>query len=289
MSRARWVVKIIVCFETEPCRESIGADEEGRVIVICDRWEVKESDARAFSAANSFLDECGGGLIVALSVGGEQLNDPTIQRRVLAQGASEFFAVVDDAASTVNANHTAEILAVAIDRIGDYDLVVCGEESSVQQSHYARFQLGERLGIPCVNAVTSLKANGMTLLVERELEESVERIELIPPALVSLSATIAPADLPGLKDLLLAAERPVTIWNLQELEKRKTSKPASKLRQIKPVQGNTENQNMNFPYLLMLRALRSNRRETRGRREIAGDADSMMRMVADILEKAEIL
>lgn len=87
-----------------------------------------------------------GGKVTALALGSPKLRD-TI-KEALAMGADEAVLLIDPAFQGSDTMTTAKILARAIEKIGPYDLILCGEGSTDNYSGQVPSRLAEILGLP---------------------------------------------------------------------------------------------------------------------------------------------
>ncbi len=88
---------------------------------------------------------------------GRALGDTKLVKAALSRGASELYRVVDPALADADAFQTATVLAAALRKI-DFDLVVCGEGSADRYSQQVGLLVGSLLGLPVVNATSSMRA-----------------------------------------------------------------------------------------------------------------------------------
>ena len=72
-------------------------------------------------------------------------------------------------------------------------------------------QLAERLGLPIATSVAGLSVQGGAVTATRALEDCVETVELGLPAVVSVTPDFATPRIPGMKDILAAGKRPMSI------------------------------------------------------------------------------
>lgn len=95
---------------------------------------------------------------------------------------------------------------------------MCGEGSADLYAQQVGAQLGELLNLPTVNAVSRLTVEGNKLIAERTLEEVVEVLEIQLPAVVAVTTDMNQPRLPGMKEILAAGKKPVTEWQLTDID-----------------------------------------------------------------------
>ena len=153
---------------------------------------------------------------IDLAHGGEALGDTKLVKAALSRGASELYSVSDPALADADAFQTATVLAATLGKM-EYDLVICGEGSADRYEQQVGSLLGSLLGLPVVNAVSSIEPRDGSVVVERALENEVEVLEVALPAVVSVTTDINLPRIPQLKDILAAGKKPVTTWTLDEV------------------------------------------------------------------------
>ena len=109
--------------------------------------------------------------------------------------------------ANLDAYCTAEVLARALGST-EYDLVLCGEGSSDMYSQQVGMILGQMLGLPVFNAVSSIAPAENGLLIGRSLDDCEELIEITLPAVLSAAAGIATPRIPSMKDILAGGKKP---------------------------------------------------------------------------------
>ena len=127
---------------------------------------------------------------------------------MLSRGPSELCLVKDDAAfEGALAETTASAIAAAARTTG-FDLLVFGEGSGDLYAQQTGLLAARMLGVPCVNAVSSIEKTDAGIRVERSLENEVEVIELPLPAAVCVTSDINVPRIPTMKAILGAGKKP---------------------------------------------------------------------------------
>lgn len=206
----------VACYKIVP--------EEQDLIVRPDRtlsweraeWKIGQYDLCAVEAGMQLCDATGGKLS-ALSAGTKQLENSKLKKGILSRGPQDLFIIADDALDNADAFQTASALAAAVNKIENVDLVLCGEGSSDLYTQQVGVQLGELLGYPVINAVSKISVQDGKLLVERTLEDEVEVLQIVLPAVISVTTDINLPRIPGMKEILAAGKKPVTQWGLADL------------------------------------------------------------------------
>ncbi len=203
------MLKIITCFKWVIDEADIKVDTASRRLLL-DRVTCKISpyDRNAVEEG-MLLQEKHGAQVVAVTVA------PSTGRNcikdVLSRGPEKAFFIHDPSFTGLEPSQTSALLAKAIERSIDFDLILCGEGSSDLYAQQVGPALAERLGISCATYVNKLTVmeNENRIVVERKLEEGIETVSVPLPALVTVLPDINTPRIPSLKQVLGAARKPV--------------------------------------------------------------------------------
>jgi electron transfer flavoprotein beta subunit len=172
-------------------------------------------DENALEAALRIKDTQGAQITV-ISMG-RNLAKPIV-RKSLAAGADELILLEDDAFEDLDSYSTAYILARAIRKNGQYDLVLCGREAADTDAGQVGSGIAEILGIPSITVARKVEANNGKVRVERLVSDGYEVIEAPTPVVVTASSEIGELRSTTLKAIMEAQKKQITVWNAQELE-----------------------------------------------------------------------
>jgi electron transfer flavoprotein beta subunit len=216
-------VKIVVCVKYVPDAQldrTFSASD-----ATTDRVNVDgllcELDEYAVEEALQVL-EAGEGEVVILTVGPEQA--ATAIKKSLQMGATSGVHVVDEAIHGSDSAATSLILAEAVRRIGDVDLVLTGMASTDGAMSVVPAMVAERLGLPQVTFASELSVTpaaagggGATVRIRRDGDLAAETIEASLPAVVSVTDQINEPRYPSFKGIMAAKKKPVLTWGLSDL------------------------------------------------------------------------
>ena len=205
----------VACYKITPDNQDVAVAPDGSIDLAHAAMVLGEYDLMAIEEAAK-VAEATEGRAVLLTAGGEALGDTKLVKAALSRGASELYSVSDPALADADAFQTATVLAAALGKM-EYDLVICGEGSADRYEQQVGSLLGSLLGLPVVNAVSSIEPRDGSVVVERALENEVEVLEVALPAVVSVTTDINLPRIPQLKDILAAGKKPVTAWTLDEV------------------------------------------------------------------------
>ena len=180
------------------------------------------------------------GTVTVISAATSKATDAKLKKDILSRGVDELIMVTDDALATADSFATAQVLkGIVEDKVSDYDLILTGDGSADFYAGQVNVQLAAALGVPTINEVTSIAAEGDKVVVERTLEEEVEEIEVPLPAVIAVSPSIGEPRIPGMREILAAGKKPSTVDELAggvdakiEIEETKAPKLAPRKQQI---------------------------------------------------------
>lgn len=171
-------------------------------------------DANALEAALR-LKEKHGGSVTVLTVGGAEARDTL--KRAIAMGADGAVHVNDPALADADSAVTASVLAAAIRKIGEFDLILSGRQASDTDAGQVPLGVAEMLGLPSVAPVVSIEPAGDGLRVHRMVEDGYQVVEVGLPALVAVSSEIGEPRYPPLRGIMAAGRAQIPVWTAADL------------------------------------------------------------------------
>ncbi len=209
-------MNIVVCVKYVPDAQSDRTFDEADNTT--DRSNVdgllSELDEYAVEEALKLV-EAGEGEVTVLTVGPAAAADAI--KKSLQMGADKGVHVSDEAIHGSDAAGTSLLLAEAIRKIGEYDLVMTGMSSTDGTMGVVPAMLAERLGLPQVTYAAQLTVEGSSLTIRRDGDAASETIESSLPALVSVTDQINEPRYPSFKGIMAAKKKPVQEWSLADL------------------------------------------------------------------------
>jgi electron transfer flavoprotein beta subunit len=147
---------------------------------------------------------------------GKKLNRVVVSS-ALAAGADQLVLLQDEAFSDFNTYLTASAIAAAIKKLGQYDLILCGLQAADTNSGQVGTGVASMLGIPCITEACQVELYDDKVRVEKASPDGHEVIEAPTPAVVTTNYEVGALREPGVEAFMLAAKKPITTWNAQEL------------------------------------------------------------------------
>jgi electron transfer flavoprotein beta subunit len=175
---------------------------------------ISDVDKRALEAAIR-LKEQNGGEVATLSMGGGKTRTALLE--ALAMGADSAYIVNDAALAGVDSLATSKVLKAALEKVGAYDLVLCGEMTLDGLSAQVGPRLAELLGLPQVTYARHLELVDGRLRAVRDLEDVDEVVEVGLPVVVSVVREINEPRIPSLMNIMRAKRKPTEEWDAAAL------------------------------------------------------------------------
>jgi electron transfer flavoprotein beta subunit len=162
------------------------------------------------------IKEKSGAKTVAISYG--RASAELALRDALALGIEEAFLIGDDNYAFLSPQVAARILAKAVEKIGDIQMVLTGKQATDDDSAMVAPAAAAYLGWPQIGFVRKFETfESGKLICQRTTDEGYDRVEVNLPAVFSVVKEINEPRLPSLKGKMQAKKAPVTKWSLQDL------------------------------------------------------------------------
>ncbi len=256
---------IVVCVKIVPKTDDVTFDPVKKTLNRAGAEStINEADKNAIEHAVR-LKERYGGKVVLLSMGPPMFD--SYLKLGMAMGADEAVLLSDRAFAGSDTLATAMALSGAIRKIGDYDLVILGEESSDGGTGQVPAQVAELLGIPQILFASDLDVVETSITAKRAVKGGEEIVKASSPVLVS---TQTGSNQPRFPDFRLKrkldSEFKVPVWTLKDI-------------------GISENETgMNGSYTIVEKLVESESPE-RLRKFIEGTPETQARQIMEILER----
>ncbi len=124
----------------------------------------------------------------------------------------------DPAFAGLNAAGTVAALAAAVNKIGGYDLILCGREASDTNAGLTGPGLAEALGLPCVTLAGKIEVEGTAARVQRVTSVGYDVIEVSLPAVVTVSNEVGEARYPTIKGIMGAKKITPEVWSPADID-----------------------------------------------------------------------
>lgn len=207
---------VVVCVKQIPDPATPGRlDPETKTLVREGKLIMDDSDSYGVEMGLQLVTAAGEGDVTLVSMAPD--NQVSGLRNGLAMGAARGILVSDAVLVGTDALGTAKVLAAAVRRAGDVDLVLAGTESTDGYTGTMPVQLAELLGLPAVTFARHVEVADGTLRVDRQTEAGYDRVESPLPAVVTVTAGVVEPRYPSFKGIMAAKTKPVDIVTVADL------------------------------------------------------------------------
>lgn len=205
-------MNIFVCVKQVPATNRVEVDEKTGVLKRAGvASKMNPYDLYALEAALR-LREAHGGTVTVGTMGPPQAE--TVIREAFMMGADEGYVFSDRRLGGADVLATSYTLSQAIRSVGDFDLILCGKQTTDGDTAQVGPAIAEHMGIPHAAWVSHIQADGGGVIVEQQLADTVETVRMPFPCLVTVEQDIHMPRLPSLKTARMVADRPVHILGL---------------------------------------------------------------------------
>ncbi len=153
--------------------------------------------------------------ITAITLGSESARDAV--KHALSMGADEGVILSDGAFEGSDSFSTAYVLSKAVEKLGAYDLILCGRQAADWDAGQVGSILAEDLGIPVVTLASKVEAADGKLRIQRVTPDGYEVVEAPMPCVVTVSSEVGRPRLPSGRGIVMAARKQVPVWTAQDI------------------------------------------------------------------------
>lgn len=208
-------MKILVCIKQVPGTSKVEVDEHtGALKRDGVNSKLNPYDLYAIETA-LWVRETNGGNVTALTMGPQQAE--AVIREAYMMGVDEGYLITDRKFAGADVLATSYTLYMAIKTIDEFDLVICGKQTTDGDTGQVGPALAEYLGIPHVSWVKSIKKitdNG--IVVEQDMSESIMTVKMDLPCLITVDKDIMQPRLPSYRKKLETRNKPVKVLTLKD-------------------------------------------------------------------------
>ncbi|RKY37063.1 MAG: electron transfer flavoprotein subunit beta [Candidatus Omnitrophota bacterium] len=228
-------MKIIVCIKQVPETTNVKIDsEKGTLIREGVDSIINPFDMYAIEEGLRIKERLGEGEVIVISMGPPQADQAL--REAISMGADSAVLITDRKLAGSDTWATSYTLSKAIQKIGNYSLVLCGKQAIDGDTAQVGPGISSWLDIPQVTYVKKIRQISKDkAVVERMTEEGFDVIETPLPALFTVVKEINEPRLPSLKGKLRARKVEIPVWGVNELglEEEKIGLDGSPTRVVK--------------------------------------------------------
>jgi len=158
-----------------------------------------------------------GSEVIVLTMG------PPAARKAIAEavsmGADSGILVSDRALAGADTWSTSYVLAAAIRKIGDFDLIICGERATDGDTGQVGPGIAAFLDLPIATYISKIDCSGeSSCRLDRLVEEGCEHLQMTLPAAVTVVKAIASPRLPTLRGKQRSRKIDIPVWGSADLD-----------------------------------------------------------------------
>ncbi|RME41757.1 MAG: electron transfer flavoprotein subunit beta/FixA family protein [Caldilineae bacterium] len=211
-------MKAIVLVKQTPDTAKLSASMDGLKLMaeggprIVNPW-----DEYALEVGLALKDEHGGETVI-LTMGKPEATEAI--KTGLAMGCNSATLLTDPAFENSDSLATARILAAAVNKLGDYDIILAGASAIDGGTAHTAVQVAALLGIPHLGYVAQVKEvdfSARTITVVRALEGGRETVTSPLPCVLSVLKEIGEPRYPSFMGIRKAAKAKIPQWSLSDL------------------------------------------------------------------------
>ena len=210
---------IVVCTKQTPdSAAKLTVDEAGNVSwgdspIIINPW-----DEYAVEEALLIKERLGDVKVTVISMGPEEALEAL--KHAIAMGCDEAVRLWDDSFEGSDTLATSYVLAKAIEKMGDVDLVLFGKSAIDSQTGQVAIEVARRLGfspLTYVIKIAELDPEGQSITVERLLEQGRQVVQAPLPAVVGTVKGINEPRYPSFMGIRKATRAQYPVWSAADL------------------------------------------------------------------------
>lgn len=227
-------MRFIVCIKQVPETTDVKIDPETHTLI-------REGVAAIINPFDMYaieealrLKEKLGGKVSALSMGPPQAESAL--REAISLGVDEGILISDRAFAGSDTWATSYTLAMALRKIGDFNVVLCGKQASDGDTAQVGPAIATHLDLPQITYVRKIEEiDEKHVVAERLLENGYEVIDAPLPCLLTVVKEINEPRLPSLKGKMAARKAEIVKWTAEDIgaDTRKIGLEASPTKVVK--------------------------------------------------------
>jgi electron transfer flavoprotein alpha/beta subunit len=212
-------MRIVVCMKPVPNPKQwhrLALDPKTKTLVRKGiSGTINPLDRNALEEAIRFRERESGEVIV-LSMA--PMDAQPVIKEAMAMGADRAVLLSDRAFAGSDTLGTAYILAAGVQKLGEFDLILCGDETIDGGTAQVSAQLAEFLSIPNVMHVTGIEARADgPWHVSSRIEHGTVKVAIEPPMVLSVLKAINEPRYVTLMNILEAEEKEIQVWTAEDI------------------------------------------------------------------------
>ena len=209
-------MNVLVCIKQVPENMKVEVDEETGVLKrdgIASK--MNPYDLYALETA-LWIKETIGCSITVLTMGPPAAK--SVIQEAYMMGVDDGYLLSDKKFAGADVLATSYTLSQGIKIIGNFDIIICGKQTTDGDTAQVGPAIAEYLEIPHITWVKAIeKINLESIVVEQDMEGSIVVAEMAYPCLITVEKDIMQPRLPSYKRYLLTKDRPINLLTFDDL------------------------------------------------------------------------
>ncbi len=210
-------MKIVVCVKQVPDTSDIKWTENNTMVREGVESIMNPFDEYAVETAVRIKESAPDTTITVVTMGPPQAKD--ILKRSIAMGADEAILVSDKKFAGADTQATSRTLAAAIkNKIGEYDLIICGMFAIDGDTAQTGPSMAEHLGLAQATYAKEIQySGGNSVIVTREVDEGLQKVEMQLPGLACMLKCDYEPRKPSIKGTMKANKTQIPAYSLEDI------------------------------------------------------------------------
>ena len=237
-------MKICVCIKQVPDSNKVEVDPVTGTIKR-DSADSKMNPYDLYALETAFrLREERGGEVSVITMGPPKATE--IIREAYSMGADSGFLLTDRRFAGADVLATSKTISQGIAAAGDFDLIICGKQTTDGDTAQVGAEISEYVGLPCIAGVTDIvSVDDSSITVRMDMGDSFEVAKLSFPGLICVDKDIYQPRLPSYVRKKATADREITTFTLDSFDDRDAkhyglAASPTQVRRIFPPEDNSE-------------------------------------------------
>lgn len=235
-------MKIAVCIKQVPETNKVNIDPETGVLLRSGTAsKMNPYDLYAIETAMRIKKE-NNAEITVITMGPEQAKE--IIKEAYSLGVDEGYILSDRKFAGSDVLATAFTLSQGLKKAGEFDIIICGKQTTDGDTAQVGPEISEYLGIPCIAGVVGIISIGKSsLIVNMDMGNYTEKAEINYPCLICVDKDIYQPRLPSYRLKKATENKKINIITLEDMEDKDEKKyglagSPTKVRRIFPPDNN---------------------------------------------------
>ena len=210
-------MKIVVCIKQVPDTTDVKIDPKTNTLIREGVQSILNPfDTYAVEEALRIKEKLGG-KVTAVTMGPPQAE--AVLREAVSMGVDDVVLISDPAFAGADTLATSYTLAMAVKKLGDTDLLICGKQAIDGDTAQVGPGIAVHLDLPQIVFVKKIREISEDKIVaERMTEQGIEVVESSLPCVITVVKDINEPRLPSLRGKMLAKKKEIPVWKADDLD-----------------------------------------------------------------------